>query len=1172
MTSEHDDTRTSAEPVDPAVVPVPVGGRIDQLEILSLLGRGGMGQVYLAQDHRLNRKVAIKFLPAVLNENRQRVERFATEARAASALNHPNIVTIFDTGESEWGPYIVMEHIRGRVLRELIREGLTLDRMLSLALQTVEAALAAHRAGILHRDLKPDNILVRDDGYVKVVDFGLARLTLEPDRTMTADGQVMGTVDYFSPEQGRGAPLDERSDVFALGLIFYQMATGRHPFAAGSALETFLAIASDPAVPPSRWNPEIPAELEALILRMLEKAAADRPATADVFETLKGLVAGSTARPAIVPAARKTSPRRVVGRDAESRLLMDAFETTEAGTGTLVSVSGEAGMGKTTLIESFLDGLANTGRRCMVGRGRSSQGLAGAEAYVPIVEVLRELAHTDRTGRVARDMRQSAPSWYALIASAPDIDGSTAPRATSPDRMKQELTDLFQVVGRDVPLILIFEDVHWAGLSTIDALVYLSDRFASMRVLVIVTYRKSEMLEREHPFVAAELNMRARGISREIKLDFLGRVEVDQYLLLAFERHRFPKEFLDEVHARTGGHPLFLADLVRYLRESDALQEVGGVWELAPSFRAIEQGLPESVRSMVERKMSSVKDEDRKILSAAAVQGDEFDSASLAAALKMDAADLEDRLTVLERVYALVILIEEDELPDRTLTSRYRFAHLLYQEYCVGLLRPTRRASICGATARCLESGYGARASEVAAKLAVLFEGAREFGRAGDYFLMASQRATSLFAHREAAVMAQRGLDAVLSLLPSAERNAQELRLRLALGGALCMTDGYASQGTIDCFSRAWEIAEALGDEAQGPAIWALWMTYTVMADTGKTRELADRLLRISANSPDLVFRLTGHYAKGLTAEVTGELTAARTHFDNLIGLGSLGTNRERMARYVVDPLISGRSVQLRVLAILGLGNLAAEQWERNRRLIDDPELDPRSVCDILISGSCYHAYLRQAADARALSEHAIALCERFDIFLERQWAVFFRGWALTEMGEVREGLEAMRSFIELITSTGFVFHHALYFGVFAEALTKAGELDEARQLITQGLALDERTGQHYFEGELYRLRGEIEAAVGERDEAEQSLTRAVEIAVAQDARLLEMRAALSLGRFLGAEGSVADAERVLKDTLSRMHAGFESLELLEARTVCQAFSQLAEGPQRSSVTGERHG
>src|SRR2546427_4504841 len=278
--------------------PVLIGRTLGSYEILSLLGAGGMGEVYLARDSRLERKVAIKLLPRKHCLDPERVWRFEREARAASALNHPNIVTLYDIGVAEDGRFIVMEFVEGRTLGQMLA-GSPMPASVSLIGGQIAKALAvAHGAGIVHRDIKPENIIVRNDGYVKVLDFGLARLMGAADidaksLDQTSPGRVLDTIDYMSPEQARGENSAAPSDVFSLGLIFYQMATGRHPFRTDSLLGTLHAIASERPAPPSTWNPWVPASLEKLILEMLSKDVASRPTAGEV----DALLAGSGSEP-----------------------------------------------------------------------------------------------------------------------------------------------------------------------------------------------------------------------------------------------------------------------------------------------------------------------------------------------------------------------------------------------------------------------------------------------------------------------------------------------------------------------------------------------------------------------------------------------------------------------------------------------------------------------------------------------------------------------------------------------------------------------------------------------------------------------------------------------------------------------------------------------------------
>jgi serine/threonine protein kinase/Tfp pilus assembly protein PilF len=279
---------------------LPSGHRLGPYEILSPLGAGGMGEVLKAKDTRLQRTVAVKVLPSELASDAERRSRFEREAHAASALNHPNITTVFDIGEDEGTHYIVMELVEGKTLRELMDEGpLSTETMLPLATQIAEGLAKAHGAGIVHRDLKPENLMVTDDGLVKILDFGLAKLVPQgsdegseaPTETrVTQQGVFLGTVPYMSPEQAASRPLDYRSDQFSFGSILYEMATGKRAFQRDTAPETLAAIIEDEPEPIRKLNEAVPKELSAIVERCLAKDRAGRyESTGDLAKELKAV-------------------------------------------------------------------------------------------------------------------------------------------------------------------------------------------------------------------------------------------------------------------------------------------------------------------------------------------------------------------------------------------------------------------------------------------------------------------------------------------------------------------------------------------------------------------------------------------------------------------------------------------------------------------------------------------------------------------------------------------------------------------------------------------------------------------------------------------------------------------------------------------------------------------
>src|SRR5688572_24303530 len=277
------------------------GKYLGHYEIITQIGEGGMGEVYLANDKKLDRKVAIKILNEEFSQDESNLQRFVSEAKAASALNHPNILTIYEFGEAEDARFIISEYIEGKTLREIISESrLRLLEILDISIQITGALSAAHKAHLVHRDVKPENIMIRPDGYVKVLDFGLAKLVEQKNKSilnledptgrqnLTAKGVILGTVNYMSPEQAKGERVDERTDIFSLGVLVYEMLAGRPPFAGGNAIEIMGSILNRDPVPLSRQTPEVPHELERIINKTLRKDREERYQTAkDLLIDLK---------------------------------------------------------------------------------------------------------------------------------------------------------------------------------------------------------------------------------------------------------------------------------------------------------------------------------------------------------------------------------------------------------------------------------------------------------------------------------------------------------------------------------------------------------------------------------------------------------------------------------------------------------------------------------------------------------------------------------------------------------------------------------------------------------------------------------------------------------------------------------------------------------------------
>ena len=1102
------------------VDPIPV---VPGYEILEVLGRGGMGIVYKARQLSLDRPVALKFLPAATATDPAWLDRFRREGRTASALNHPHICTIYDTGEAGGRPYLSMEWIEGRTLH--VGPGPSLATVVRWVSQAARALAAAHAAGVVHRDVKPENVMVRSDGIVKVVDFGLARRLTGGSEA----GGLVGTLLYMSPEQAREEPVGPPSDVFSLGLVLYQLTTGRHPFAAAPGVTVLHAIAHDPVVPPSRLNPEVTAGLEALILRMVEKDPARRPTAAEVAAGLTEPME----RPARRPAA---TPRAHVGRAEQRAALRAAFDAAAGGRGRFVCVTGEAGLGKTSVVEDFLRDLDGEPDRCGIARGRCSERLAGAEAYLPILEALGGLLRGPAGPAIAGTMRLVAPAWYEQLIPA----GEPRPAGASQERLKRELAAFLEEAARVRPLILFLEDIHWADPSSTDLLAYLGARIGDLALLVVLTYRAADLARSNHPFGPVKLELQGRGVLREIALPYLGRADVEAYLDLTVPGHRFPTEFVELLVVRTGGNALFLVDLLRYLREQGVTADGG----LRRPVADIQEDLPESIRGMIRREMDTLDAADRELLSAASVEGMEFDSAVVAAVLGRDAADVEDRLDVLDCVHAKVTLLREHEFPDGTLTLRYRFVHVLYQNALYAAVRPTRRAAWSSAAAQALWTHHRTNPAAVAAELALLFEAARDPGQAIEYFLLAARNAVRVSAHAEAVTLARRGLGLLPRLPDTPTRARLELDLLVALGVSLVVTRGFAAPEVEETYSRARALIRGPEDVvARFPVLYGLWNMYLLRADLVRCMDLAAELFAAGLGHPDPVIVLQAHNVLQQPLLHLGDFAAARRHQREAFARYDVRAHSALTAEYGEDPGIGCLLYAALTLWCQGYPDQAAAAVRDARSLAEQlPHLFNRAR--VMYFGAFMHLCARDLARTGRLATALLDLSREQGSPLHTAGGSFFLGWCATRTGDAADGIERMREALADWHATGAVSHRSYQLTVLAEALGRNGRADEAMSVVAEAFALTEATGERFLEAEVHRVRGDILGTAG-AEAADACYRQAIEVAQRQGARSLELRALIGLYKL---NRDQADARRALADSFNGFTEGFSTADLIEAR------------------------
>jgi hypothetical protein len=735
----------------------------------------------------------------------------------------------------------------------------------------------------------------------------------------------------------------------------------------------------------------------------------------------------------------------------------------------------------------------------------------------------------------------------------------TESKAASQERLKRELGAIVQEASRLRPLLLFLDDLHWADASTVDLLAYLGGKCTGQRVLVVLTYRPTDLELSKHSFRAVKLDLQARGVCREITLEFLTRLDIERYLALEFPEHCFPEAFASLVHGRTEGSPLFMAALLRYLRDRQVIVQERGRWTLGQSVPDLQRNLPESVRSMIQRKIDQLGEADRRLLATASVQGYEFDSAVVVQALARDAAEVEERLEELERVHTFVRVVREHEFSDGTPSIRYRFVHVLYPRALCASLRPTRRAALSAAVAQALLGFHGDRSAEVAAELALLLEVARDPARAVDYFLMAAQNAIRVFANQEALILACRGLEMVAKLPDSRERARKELALQITLGPALKDSKGWTATEVEETYSRAHELCEQPGETPDlGPVLWGLSNFHACRGDKPTALNLGHRLLRLGQSVPDPALVLQAHHALGSTYVFSGDWDSARTHLEQCVALYDPLQHRAHAFLYGGhDPCVCCLGLVACCLWMIGYPDQALQRSKEAlalaRRLSH-----PTSLAHARQLTGIFHQLRRDVIDTQEQGEACEQLAAEQGLPFYLAGGLVLRGSALVERGRGEEGLVLLRQGLAASSMSPF-FWRVLFLALLAQADGRAGKVEEGLAALAEARQAGREKGIGFYEPELHRLQGELILARGLEDRSNVEACFRVAIARRQGAKSLELRAAISLSRFHIEQGNPEEALAMLAEIYGWFTEGFDTVDLQEAEALLQVRGEEVE-------------
>ncbi|MCH8297792.1 MAG: protein kinase [Chloroflexi bacterium] len=829
-TAQPPDTSAAAGPATPSDQPSSFAG--GRYQVQRFLGEGGKKKVYLAQDTTLDREVAFALIKAegLDDTSRTRIQR---EAQAMGRLgSHPHIVTVFDLGEEpsassgQGQPYMVTELMDGGDVEGLIEDApnhlLPLEQAIKIAKETCRGLEFAHSRGIVHRDLKPGNVWLTADGTAKIGDFGLA-VSLDRSR-LTQEGMMVGTVSYMPPEQAMGGEVTPKSDLYSLGAMLYEMATGRPPFLGDDSVAIIGQHINTPPVAPTWHNGQCPRPLEALIMRLLAKDPSERPDSAtDVLSALDAIDL-SEGPPLERGDGGISDPHALdslaggvfVGRQREMGELKACLEDALSGRGRLVTLVGEPGIGKTrTALElATYAGL----RQAQVLWGRCYEG-EGAPPYWPWVQAIRSYVRDVDPEQLRSEMGAGAADIAEVVSDVREqLPGLEAPPQLEPEQARFKLFDSITAFLKNAaqrkPLVLVLDDLHWADHPSLLLLEFVARELGNARVLVIGTYRDID-LSRQHPLSQTLGELTRERLFQRVLLRGLDQEDVARFVELVSGVDP-PSGMVEAVHRQTEGNPLFVTEIVRLLVQEGHLTAHGESVE--PPGPSTSSGraegrdswsvrIPEGVREVIGRRLDRLSERCNETLAVASVIGREFALEHLGPLIE-DMTD--DRLLeVLEEALSARVI---EELP-RTV-GRYQFTHALIQETLADELSTTRKVRLHARIAETLETLYGAEAEAHVAELAHHFAEAQTVLGAEKlvhYSLIAGERALAAYAHEPALTQFQRGLAAKERQPADPETAALLFGLGRAQGATGQLDDAWATLGrAFDYYVNERDVAMAV--------------------------------------------------------------------------------------------------------------------------------------------------------------------------------------------------------------------------------------------------------------------------------------------------------------------------------------------------------------------------
>ena len=1104
-----------------------IGTTLSHYTVVEKVGEGGMGVVYRAHDLILNRPVALKLLPSSLAGTPEGAERVLREARAASALNHPNVLTVHEIGDEQGAAFIVMEYVEGKTLRALVAGGgAPVATVETIGRQVASGLRAAHARGIVHRDIKPENLMMTGDGTVKIMDFGLARIG--PESVRAGDALLAGTLRYMSPEQIEGRAVDHRSDIFSYGAILYELLAGTPAFEGEyeDALR-YSVVHTEPAHL-SGIRPDAPPLLCAMVMRCLRKDPGARyQACGEILDELER-IRPAAPRPVAGPLLERlrgghpTDAGRglLAGRDAEISLFRGSMDRLARGGGRTLLVTGESGIGKTHLLSEVLREARARGFLPLMGRCLfQERGLpyhALAEAFRPLfgtdgARLLDDLVNDARARGIDITGRLSSIRAFLRLSAEPvTLQGK--------EQLWDAVYTLLRTLASVQPLLLVIDDLQWADRETIDLFAFLARNAAHDAVLLAGAYR-SEPSPAEQALDTAHLRdvarqLRIDGITTEVALArlpepasaalirrLLGSGEIDS----AVER---------KVYAASEGNPLFINELVSLMRSTGSLGVAGNRWRLAGGG---EVAVPERVRDVITQRLSGLDPGDRALLEAASCDGDLFDSAAVAACLQLERLPVLRRLQGIEQGHALI----------RYVGGAYRFDHPLIRQVLYGGILPELRSEYHRLIAALLKAGVSGGVSAPSRIAHHLVQSSQE-EPALEYLLRAGDQARDLCAIDEAAAHYQLAEEIHGRL--GGGRTGLHLGLLNGLGD-VAMARGKTRDALVK-YNAAAKLAEGEGDRLR--EIEAFRKSSACLRILGET----ERALDLASGALELSRRLGDRRAEAESLHACASVHTARGEYERTIL-----RSRESLAiaQDLAAPRLAAMNLAEMGLAAMHTGDyrMALQRLEEARSL-QDYEGDRRGLAGTLNALALVTHRLASFEEALSHAASSVEIKKSIGDITAVPGGINIMGDISRDMGDLQAALEHHSRSLELAREHANRGSQCDNLRDLGADYLLLGDLASARRSLEEVFSIARPGGYSWHETRATITLGELQLAEGNLRGADE--TSAQGVALAQSLKAVELIIEALWKRAL---------------VLGRLERGEEALALLEdAAAQCAASGQ----------------